>query len=56
MKFRDLTDMSGSDLFHWTMRRYPTVYRDTAKITIKKTSTLRFRERIGSTSNAVLWI
>ena len=36
MKFRDLTDMSGSDLFHWTMRRYPTVYRDTAKITIQE--------------------
>lgn len=36
MKFRDLTDMSGSDLFHWTMRRFPTVYRDTAKITIQE--------------------
>ena len=36
MKFRDLTDMSGTDLFHWTMRRYPTVYRDTAKITIQE--------------------
>lgn len=36
MKFRDLTDMSGSDLFHWTMRRQPTVYRNTAKITIQE--------------------
>lgn len=36
MKFRDLTDMSGTDLFHWTMRRFPTVYRDTAKITIQE--------------------
>ena len=36
MKFRDLTDMTGSDLFHWTMRRHPTVYRNTAKITIQE--------------------
>lgn len=36
MKFRDLTDMSGSDLFHWTMRRNPTVHRNTAKITIQE--------------------
>ena len=36
MKFRDLTDMSGSDLFHWTMRRQPSVYRNTAKITIQE--------------------
>lgn len=36
MKFRDLTDMTGTDLFHWTMRRFPTVYRDTAKITIQE--------------------
>ena len=36
MKFRDLTDMSGSDLFHWTMRRQPNVYRNTAKITIQE--------------------
>ena len=36
MKFRDLTDMTGSDLFHWTMRRHPAVYRNTAKITIQE--------------------
>ena len=36
MKFRDLTDMTGTDLFHWTMRRHPTVYRNTAKITIQE--------------------
>ena len=36
MKFRELTDMSGSDLFHWTMRKNPTVYRNTAKITIQE--------------------
>lgn len=36
MKFRDLTDMSGSDLFHWTMKRQPNVYRNTAKITIQE--------------------
>lgn len=36
MKFRDLTDMSGSDLFHWTMRRNPIVYQNTAKITIQE--------------------
>ena len=36
MKFRDLTDMTGSDLFHWAMRRTPTVYRNTAKITIQE--------------------
>ena len=36
MKFRDLTDMTGNNLFHWTMRRHPAVYRNTAKITIQE--------------------
>ena len=36
MKFRELTDMTGNDLFHWTMRKNPTVYRNTAKITIQE--------------------
>lgn len=36
MKFRDLSNLRGTDLFHWTMKNTPDIYRNTAMITIRE--------------------